>query len=200
MNEKLSIDGIIEKVKQQPLYCAFMTIAGISVLCFFMAIFELSIPMPEFNKAEAPERQVIEIGNSFIWLGMEVTPFTRSIRREFDIPSTVKGMYVVKAGKGLAMSRGVLTGDIICSINRSNITSKVLFLKTVKNAKFYDGIVLDIFRNNERTFITVPYTYQHGPFFGPNKGHWQLGAPILNQAFRYSEFVQPQQNKTVQNK
>jgi hypothetical protein len=200
MMKSIDVDRGIERVKQEPLKYAFLAVAVIAMICLFTHIFEIELPIPEFHRAEAPEAKVVDLGDSFVWLGMRVVPFNRSLRREFIVPKKVKGMYVVNAGKGLAMSRGVQTGDILCGINRSTFNSRRSLLKVVKNTKYFEGILMDIFRDGENMYITIPYEYSHGPLFGPNKDHWQLGSPIFNQAFRYGEMIQPAPVKTTKNR
>jgi S1-C subfamily serine protease len=131
----------------------------------------------------------IEKGDSYDWVGMQVAPLTRNIRKEFNIPKRVKGMFVLDEGVGAAGKCGVKTGDVIVSISRRPVPTARAFVDVAGGVQYYEGILLDIYRDGKTFYITVPFKYEYGPLYGPNRGSWQFGAPILGQALPYGPAV-----------
>ena len=41
-----------------------------------------------------------------------------------------------------------------------------------------DGILLEIYRDGKKQYLTIPFEYQYGPLMGPYKGSWQMGSPV----------------------
>lgn len=169
---------------------------------FFSAVFVLALYfvldalewMPEF---QAPKSRVVEQGDSVTWMGMKLVPLSRSLRKEFNIPSKVKGMFVANEGVGTARANGVKACDVICSINGQKLKGLRSFLGIAERTRYYDGILLDVYRDGASTFISIPFLYEYGPLFGPNKGHWQLGSPLIKQLLPYGKArIMPQWNGT----
>lgn len=180
------LNAFCERIKifarKKPWHFAFL--AMVSVLFVTWALSAVEI-LPEFHGAGWPKSTVIEQGDTLSWLGMRVAPISRSIRKEFKIPRKVRGMFVLDEGKDLAQAYGVKTGDVIVSIGRKPVPNASAFVKVANNTYYYQGIFLDIYRDGKSMYITVPFQYQYGPMAGPNKGSWQLGAPLLGKPFSY---------------
>lgn len=174
--------------RERPFVFLCLCCALFMVVWYTLVALEIN---PEFEGLRMPEQKepVLTAGENLVWLGMEVTAINREIRKEFKVPRKVKGVFVVNDGAGKAHLMGVRTADIICSINRVKVTGRNSFIKTAGSAKFYDGILLDIYRDGKRFFISIPYEYIYGPLLGPNKGHWQMRSPVITQAFPYSPLI-----------
>jgi hypothetical protein len=145
--------------------------------------------LPEFPKEQKARGVVAEKGDSYDWVGMQVVPLSRSIRKEFKIPGGVKGMFVLDEGKGAAKKYGVKTGDTIVSINRKSVPSARAFIEVANSVQYYDGILLDISRGKSTLYVTIPFEYQYGPMYGPNKRSWQMGSPLWGQALPYGPMM-----------
>lgn len=168
--------------------------AGFLVILLCVTLNALEI-MPEFHFKKSP---VQEQANSVLWLGMKVAPISRDIRSEFKIPAKVKGMFVSDAGLGEALKRGVTTGDVICTINGKKFKDMKSFVEVAEQSRYYDGILLDVFRNGKNVYISVPFLYAYGPVMGPNQGRWQLGSPLIKQILPYGQArVMPNINWTT---
>lgn len=142
-----------------------------------------------FSLPQKPRGVVVETGDSYDWIGMQVVPLNKGIRKEFKIKSKVKGMFVLDEGKGAAKQYGVKTGDTIVSISQKPVPSARAFIEVANNVQYYNGILLDISRDKKTFYITIPFEYQYGPIYGPNKNSWQLGSPIVGQAFPYGPLM-----------
>ncbi|MBF0569184.1 MAG: hypothetical protein HQL18_00185 [Candidatus Omnitrophica bacterium] len=179
--------GLFEKVKKfavaQPVLFAGLLIAAIIFVCWLVSSWEL---WPEAKEPQPVQRGVvIEKGDSALWLGMEVAPVTRTIRKDFKIPGNIKGMFVINEGKELAGQYGVKTADVIVSISRRAVPTSREFIKVVNGVPYREGILLEIFRDGKSFYLTIPFSYQYGPLMGPNKGSWQLGSPLVGQGMQY---------------
>ncbi|MBF0253575.1 MAG: PDZ domain-containing protein [Candidatus Omnitrophica bacterium] len=174
---------VYESARANPVFAVVSLLVVFAVIFLMLDRFEM---WPEGNREPARrETEVIRSGQNLIWLGMEVTPLSRSVRKEFGIPSSVKGMFVSDNGRGRAAAYGVEAFDVIVSVNGKASPGSRKFASAAGNAKFYDGILLDVYRNKKRHFVSIPYDYKYGPVIGPNQGHWQLGAPLWGQIFPY---------------
>lgn len=177
-----------------------VSIVSIFFIAFAVALvlfrFELTPEIEDVRWTKNAERRNLTTKDNIVWLGTEVAPITRDVRKEFSVPRNVKGVFVPSAGKGSAAMHGIKTGDIICGINRSQVTNPKSFIHYARSAKYFDGILLDVFRDGKRVYITIPFLYEHGPVVGPHKGHWDLGAPVYSQALPYGPLFQPQQKIT----
>lgn len=190
MNHTSRASNIKDIALEKP-FCFSLTVFTFFLVIFY-ALSALEI-LPEHGPVEWPEakeKTTIGRGDNLIWLGMEVAPLSRSIRKEFNIPGKVKGVFVLDEGKGEAKKQGVRTGDVICSINRKKISGQRSLAKVAGETKYYDGILIDIYREKKNIFVTIPFPYTYGPLLGPNKGHWQLGSPVEQQLLPYGEMMQ----------
>lgn len=183
------IKQTVEFAREKPLILAGIIIAVILVLSWGNACLRAAEVLPETAEMKAAKPQVFKKTDTLVWLGMEIAPLSPMLRKEFKIPGKVKGMFVVDQGTQEAFKYGVKTGDVLVSLNRHPVRNNREFLDAAKNTRFTSGILLDIFRNNDSLYVTVPFAYQYGPLFGPSKGSWQLGSPVLGQAFQYGPVV-----------
>jgi len=171
--------------KKQPVFFSGLLILAVIFICWFISSLEI---FPEGGGQEPTPVQkgfVLEKGDGLIWIGMEVTPVSRTIRKDFKVPGNIKGMFVVNEGKELAQKYGVKTGDVILTINRKQVRTGAEFLKLANNIQYSDGILLEIWRDGNTFYLTIPFEYQYGPLFGPNKGGWQMGSPVVGQGAQY---------------
>ncbi|MBF0484535.1 MAG: hypothetical protein HQL25_07515 [Candidatus Omnitrophica bacterium] len=159
---------------------------GLYLILSFLSAAEF---FPEPQKQPVQRAMVFEKGDSMMWIDMELAPVSRSIRKSFKIPGNIKGIFVIDEGKSSAQQYGVKTGDVIVSIGRKPVPSAREFIKVANRVQYSDGILLDIYRDGNQLYITIPFAYQYGPLMGPNKGSWQLGSPVVGQAFRYGPIV-----------
>ncbi|MBF0531962.1 MAG: hypothetical protein HQL23_02575 [Candidatus Omnitrophica bacterium] len=170
-------------VGREPVLAAGIVI--FALITFFWVLSSLELIPERAQRVTAPNGTVFEPGDSVQWIGMDVIPLTRTIRKEFKIPGKIKGMFVQNEGKDLAQRYGVKTGDILVSIGRKSVATQKTFVNVANNVKYSDGILLEIFRDGKIFYLTIPFEYQYGPLLGPNKGSWQLGSPVFGQAFPY---------------
>ncbi len=175
--------------RQKPLLLAGLVVAVILLWSWSVAYLRATEFLPETAEMKAAKPPVIQKTDTLLWLGMEVAPLSSMLRQEFKIPGKVKGMFVVDQGAQEAFKYGVKTGDVLVSVNRHPVRSNREFMDAARNTRFTSGILLDIFRKNDNLYVTVPFEYQYGPLLGPNKGSWQLGSPVLGQAFQYGPVV-----------
>ncbi|MBF0477887.1 MAG: hypothetical protein HQL26_00225 [Candidatus Omnitrophica bacterium] len=180
---------IMEFAKEKPWHLAGIAVAVVIVVQFVWSYLTAIEFLPEPQRAPVHRAMVIDKGDSLIWVDMEVTAVSRSIRKSFKIPSNIKGMFVIDEGKQSAQQYGVKTGDVIVSIGRRPVPTASAFVKIANNVKYSDGILLDIYRDGNQLYITIPFAYQYGPVMGPNKGSWQLGSPAVGQAIQYGPIV-----------
>lgn len=84
---------------------------------------------------------------------------------------------------------------MIVSISRKPVPNAAAFIKVANKVQYYEGILLDIYRDKNTLYVTIPFQYQYGPLYGPNKGSWQLGSPILGQALPYGPVANVNNNQ-----
>jgi len=162
-------------------------------VCWLLTSLELWPETPEATKTGA---LAFEKGDSLTWIGMEVIPVDRTIRKDFKIPRHVKGMFVLNEGLDIAKKYGIKTGDVIVSIGRKPVFDINTFVNVADNVKYMDGIFLEIYRDGQNDFLTIPFEYQYGPLMGPNKGSWQMGSPVVGPAFPYGPVYGGTNNQT----
>jgi hypothetical protein len=179
---KLFSDYYQKLGRERALYVICFGAFLVLLLGITLNAFEL---LPEFRFPAGKEP--LERMNNALWLGMKVAPITRDIRTEFKIPAKVKGMFVSDAGLGEALKRGVKTCDIIVSVNGQKFKTLAEFVDVAKQTRYYDGILLDIYRDGKNVYVSVPFPYEYGPLMGPYRGRWQLGAPLVQQLLPYGK-------------
>lgn len=140
---------------------------------------------PEAIEQTPTGAMMFEKGDPMTWIGMKVMPVDRSIRKDFKLPRRVKGIFVIDEGLDIAKKYGVKAGDVILSINRKTVFDIKTFVDVADNVKYMDGILFELYRDGQTTFLTIPFEYQYGPLIGPNQGTWQMGSPVWGPAFPY---------------
>ena len=179
-------DQVIDFAKKNPVLLAGIVFLAALVLSSYVSYLRAQEILPETQAAAgAPKPLRMGKGDTFSWLGMEVAPLSSMLRKEFNIPGKIKGMYVIDEGRGQAFQYGIKTADIIVSISRQNVATARDFVRAANGVRFREGIVMDIYRNGKNLFISIPFSYQYGPLMGPNKGTWQLGSPVFGQGVQY---------------
>ncbi|MBF0489293.1 MAG: PDZ domain-containing protein [Candidatus Omnitrophica bacterium] len=168
--------------RKEPILLIGMILFLVIAVCWIMSSLEM---WPEKVEAKPTGAMAFEPGDSMTWIGMEVIPVNRSLRKDFKLSRKVKGMFVLNEGRDIAKKYGVKTGDVIVSIGRKPVNSITSFVDVANNVKYMDGILLEIYRDKKVTYLTIPFEYQYGPLMGPNKGSWQMGSPIVGPAFPY---------------
>lgn len=165
---------------ERSLYTIIFGALLVLLLYVTLDAFEVIPEFPEFRRTRVTEQP-----ESLTWVGMKLVPLSRGIRKEFNIPAKVKGMFVVNEGLGDAQRRGVMTGDVIVSINGQKFKDMPTFIAVANQSRYFDGILLDVFRNGKNVYVSIPFTYEYGPLMGPAQGRWQLGAPLFQQLLPY---------------
>ncbi|MEI6437212.1 MAG: hypothetical protein WCO69_00505 [Candidatus Omnitrophota bacterium] len=183
------IKQTVEFAREKPWVLAAIVTGVILTLTWGVEYLRATEVLPETAEMKAQKPQVFKKTDTLVWLGMEIAPVSPMLRKEFKIPGRIKGMFVVDQGTQEAFRNGVKMGDVIVSLNRHPVRNSREFVDAAQNTRFTNGILLDVFRGKENLYITVPFEYQYGPLFGPNKGTWQLGSPVLGQAFQYGPVV-----------
>ncbi|MBF0594856.1 MAG: hypothetical protein HQL22_07800 [Candidatus Omnitrophica bacterium] len=175
--------------KQNPLAVGIVAVSIVIVLSWYIAALRAGDFLPEAQKARMARQQVIDKGDTMSWLGMEVTPISRMIRKEFRIPGKINGVFVISEGTQQGLKYGMKTGDVIVSINRRPVRNQREFIQVADDVRFGGGILLDVYRSGQELYVTIPFEYQYGPLLGPNQGSWQLGSPVFGQALPYGPVV-----------
>jgi hypothetical protein len=193
LKKKYSLEKIKKMAVENPVKAALIAIGVIVVLWMvFSALFSALEIGPEVERAGNGAGAALGADGNLLWLGMEVGDITRGARKEFKIPKKVRGVFVINEGTQEAKQYGILAGDIVCSVNRRNVFNKNAFVNAAKNVKYSDGIMMEIYRDGKYIVVTIPFDYQYGPLFGPNKGHWQLGSPGVGKALPYGRLLNRQ--------
>ncbi|MBF0240870.1 MAG: PDZ domain-containing protein [Desulfamplus sp.] len=85
--------------------------------------------------------------------GCTLSPLTQALIQKLSIPSDITGIVVVSvSSSGLAKSAGILPGDVILSVNETEINGMAEFYTAIENQK---NISLKIFRNG--TIIVISF-------------------------------------------
>lgn len=185
INYKKLIEQIKDFAKKKPVHFAGAILAAIILFFWILSSLELLPEVNQLPRFRTNKSVAIEQGDSLVWLGMQVVPVSRTIRQEFKIPRKIKGMFVLDEGKLLAKQYGIKTADVIVSVSRKPVTNARAFVNAANSAQYYDGILLDIYRDGKSQYITIPFAYKYGPLVGPYKGSWQLGSPLLGNGLGY---------------
>ena len=169
-------------IKREPVLSMGVVLFIVISVCWLLTSFEL---WPEATEPTPTGAMMFDKGDTMAWIGMEVIPVSRNIRKDFKIPRRVKGMFVLNEGLDIAKKYGVRPGDVILSVGRKPVFDINTFVNVANNVKYMDGILLEVYRDGQTSYITIPFEYQYGPLMGPNKGSWQLGSPVVGPAFPY---------------
>lgn len=171
-----------EFIRREPILSIGIVLFIVIGISWILTSLEL---WPEATEPVRSGAMMFDKGDTMAWIGMEVIPVSRSIRKDFKLPRHVKGIFVLNEGLDIAKKYGVKPGDVITSINRTPVFDINTFVNVADNVKFMDGIFLEIYRDGQTTYLTIPFEYQYGPLMGPNKGSWQMGSPVVGPAFPY---------------
>ena len=186
MKTKLHKENLSERLgnfaRREPILLIGVILFIVIAICWLLTSFEL---WPEATEPKPTGAMMFDKGDTMAWIGMEVIPVSRSIRKDFKLPRRVKGMFVLNEGLDIAKKYGVKAGDVILSIGRKAVFDINSFVNVANNVKYMDGILLEIYRDGQTSYLTIPFEYQYGPLMGPNKGTWQMGAPVVGPAFPY---------------
>ena len=169
-------------VRREPILSIGVVLFIVIAVCWILTSFEL---WPEKAEVTPTGAMMFDKGDTMAWIGMEVIPVSRAIRKDFKLPRRVKGMFVLNEGLDIAKKYGVKAGDVIVSIGRKPVFDINTFVNVADNVKYMDGILLEIYRDGKTSYLTIPFEYQYGPLMGPNKGSWQMGSPVVGPAFPY---------------
>ena len=168
--------------RKEPILLIGIILFIVIAICWLLTSLEL---WPETVEPTRTGAMAFDKGDTLTWIGMEVVPVSRSLRKDFKIPRRIKGMFVLNEGLDIAKKYGVKTGDVILSIGRKPVFDIKSFVDVADNVKYMDGILLEIYRDGQKSYLTIPFEYQYGPLMGPYKGSWQMGSPVVAPAFPY---------------
>jgi len=184
--------------RKEPVLLIGILLLMVIGVCWLLTSLELWPEKPEVKPTGAA---MFEKGDPMTWIGMELMPVDRNIRKDFKIPRRIKGMFVINEGFDIAKKYGVKTGDVILTIGRKPVFDINTFVNVADNVKYMDGILLEIYRDGKTNYLTIPFEYQYGPLMGPNKGSWQMGSPVVGPAFPYGPLYNgnntPAQNQNI---
>jgi serine protease Do len=96
-------------------------------------------------------RQVRPKTTVFNWLGLSVADLPENISKRLNI----EGGVVISSTEGVSRGAGLLTGDIITSVNNKNIVSVSQFRSVLKTADKGKVLVFLIRRGEEALFVPV---------------------------------------------
>ncbi len=104
---------------------------------------------PEESK-EKPEKE-----DTAEWLGMKVSVLTDSLAQRYRIDKSETGIVVIEVDPvSKSAEIGIIEGDLIKSINRTEIKDLETFKKVTKKINFSEGVVFDIIRQGRPVFIS----------------------------------------------
>ena len=196
MRTKNHTEGFTARIgqfaRQEPIILIGILLFIAIGISWLLTSFEL---WPEAVEPTPTGTAIFEKGDPMTWIGMKVMPVDRSIRKDFKIPRRIKGIFVLDEGLDIAKKYGVKAGDVILSIGRKPVYDINTFVGVADNVKFMDGILLEIYRDGQPTYITIPFEYQYGPLMGPNQGTWQMGSPVVGPAFPYGPIYNANNNQ-----
>jgi len=178
--------------RKEPVLLMGILLLIVIAVCWLLSSLEL---WPEAIEPKPAGAMMFETGDPMTWIGMELMPVSRSIRKDFKLPRHVKGMFVLNEGFDIAKKYGVKTGDVIVSIGRKPVFDINTFVGVADNVKYMDGIFLEIYRDGQTNYLTIPFEYQYGPLMGPNKGSWQMGSPVVGPVFPYGPIYNGNNNQ-----
>ena len=100
-----------------------------------------TIPSPK-NKPQA---------TVFNWLGLSVAELPKEIAQKLSIDGGV----VISSSEGVSRGAGLLTGDVITSVNNKNVVSVSQFRTAVSNSKKGKVLVFLVRRGAEAMFVPI---------------------------------------------
>ena len=88
---------------------------------------------------------------AFSWLGLSVAELPQEIAQKLSIDGGV----VISSSEGVSRGAGLLTGDVITSVNNKNVVSVSQFRTAVSNSKKGKVLVFLVRRGAEAMFVPV---------------------------------------------
>ena len=117
-------------------------------------------PILEQRPQSAPETFVSQTYTPDL-SGMEwgalLSLLTDSLREKYSIPAGINGVIVLEVEKGgMAQKSGLLTGDLITSINGKPVDNIQTFLQNYSNIE--EGALIEIYRDQSFEYLTIGYS------------------------------------------
>ena len=88
---------------------------------------------------------------AFSWLGLSVAELPQEIAQKLSIDGGV----VISSSEGVSRGAGLLTGDVITSVNNKNVVSVSQFRTAISNSKKGKVLVFLVRRGAEAMFVPV---------------------------------------------
>jgi serine protease Do len=88
---------------------------------------------------------------AFSWLGLSVAELPQEIAQKLSIDGGV----VISSSEGVSRGAGLLTGDVITSVNNKNVISVSQFRTAISNSKKGKVLVFLVRRGAEAMFVPV---------------------------------------------
>ena len=89
-------------------------------------------------------------------LGMDLSPVTPDIERQFDLPRGRGGAIVTEvAPNSPAATGGVAPGDVILEVNRTAVSSVQQIMREIQRVESGSPVFMVVYRNGREVFITV---------------------------------------------
>ena len=101
------------------------------------------------NRTPPPEKK--PKSTAFSWLGLSVAELPQEIAQKLSIDGGV----VISSSEGVSRGAGLLTGDVITSVNNKNVISVSQFRTAISNSKKGKVLVFLVRRGAEAMFVPV---------------------------------------------
>ena len=101
------------------------------------------------NRTPSPKNK--PQATAFSWLGLSVAELPQEIAQKLSIDGGV----VISSSEGVSRGAGLLTGDVITSVNNKNVVSVSQFRTAVSNSKKGKVLVFLVRRGAEAMFVPV---------------------------------------------
>jgi len=103
------------------------------------------------NNDRTPPPQRKPKSTAFSWLGLSVAELPKEIAQKLSIDGGV----VISSSEGVSRGAGLLTGDVITSVNNKNVISVSQFRTAISNSKKGKVLVFLVRRGAEAMFVPV---------------------------------------------
>ena len=111
--------------------------------------------MPEQILSEKMEKPETAEQETAEWLGMKVSALNDKLAQRYGIDESESGVVVVDVDPASKASEiGIIPGDLIKSINRTQTPDLESFKKVSKKVKLSEGVVFDIIRQGRPVYIS----------------------------------------------
>ncbi|MFT5206869.1 MAG: hypothetical protein ACI9CF_000610 [Candidatus Omnitrophota bacterium] len=169
------IETIKKLCKTYPIYAALVVLIVVA-LTYFLAVTQSMRPAVRGLRTMRQSRQAVPVMNvvpasqrlpnskALRWLGIDLLPLSRTLRKEFGIPREVQGVFVYGLDKqyGLAALQSVQMFDVIRAVNHMPVSNGKTFEAATSQIPYQDGILLDVYRNGRGIYVSVPFSYDYG--------------------------------------